>query len=145
MINGNKGVSPILAAVLLIAFTVAIASIMATWATTFTRERLSRTGEETECIGALDISELSFSGGVISLKVRNVADGLNLTGLKAIVEYNDPTKNKQYTMQDYNVADPLSPASTAFFIVDTGDPVKPKKIEALASNCARAPVSLVFR
>lgn len=40
-----KGVTPLIAAVLLIAFTIAIAGIMAIWATTFTKNNLQQSGE----------------------------------------------------------------------------------------------------
>ena len=141
----KKGISPILAAVLLIAFTVAIAGMVATWATTFTRERLADTSDEADCIGALDISNLAFSDKIVSAKIRNVGNRINLTNIKAILEYDDPTKNKEYLIKDYNVMDPLPPAATSFLIINTSSAAKPKKIEVLASNCAREPVGLSFR
>jgi flagellin-like protein len=140
-----KGISPLIASVLLIAFTMAIAGIMATWATTFSRERLTGAGEEADCIGALDLSSLSFSNGVVTVKIRNVSNNLNLTGLKAYLEYTSSAKNKEYSLKDYNVTDSLPPASTAFFIVDTGDATKPKQIEISAANCAKEPSILLFR
>src|SRR3989344_7035150 len=74
-----KGVSPLIAAVLLIAFTMAIAGILATWATTFSRQRLSIATTEGECLGALDVSSLNtYVEDVtnkihITFKIRNVA------------------------------------------------------------------------
>ncbi len=42
----KKGISPLIAAVLLIAFTMTIAAILATWAQTFGEEQLGEAGEE---------------------------------------------------------------------------------------------------
>lgn len=141
----RKGISPLIAAVLLIAFTMAIAGIMATWATSFSRERLVTAEEAAECVGAIDISSLSYSNGTISIKIRNIGELTNLTGLKATVEYSDKTKNKEYILENYNVTDPLPPASTTWFTINTGVYAKPESIEVLATNCPKNPASLKFR
>jgi len=141
----RKGISPLIAAVLLIAFTMAIAGIMATWATTFSREQLITATEEAGCIGALDISSLTFSNTTVTLKIRNVGDNINLTGLEATLEYEDARKNKQYVLRDYNVADPLGSGKTTFFIVDTQDTAKPKSIEVTSATCSKQPSLLLFR
>ena len=142
-----KGISPLIAAVLLIAFTMAIAGIMATWASTFSRERLIGASEEAECIGTLDLSALSFNNGTISVKVRNVASAINLTSFQATLEYGDASKNKQYDMKEayVNFTDPLGPGRTTFFIVSTGDQAKPNSIEVNADPCRKQPSTLFFR
>ena len=146
MNKGRKGISPLIAAVLLIAFTMAIAGIMATWATTFTRERLAGSTEEAECVGALDLSTLTFNNGTISVKIKNLSNRVNLTNIKTIIEYSDPTKNRaDIPIKDYNATDPLGPGSTTFFIYNTGDPTKPKTLEAAASNCQKQSSILTFR
>ncbi len=143
--SNRKGISPLIAAVLLIAFTMAIAGIMATWATTFTRERLAGSTEEAECIGALDLSTLTFSNGTISVKIKNLG-GINLTNIKVTLEYSDPSKNKaDIPIRDYNASDPLQPGSTTFLILNTGDPTKPKTLEGSASNCQKQSSVLTFR
>jgi flagellin-like protein len=139
-----KGISPLIAAVLLIAFTMAIAGMMATWATTFSREQLETATSEADCIGVLDISSLSFNNQTITVKIRNIGDIINLTGLKANLEYGDASKNREYTLKNYNVTDPLPPASTTWFVVDTGNTTRPNKIEVFASNCPKYAVSLRF-
>jgi len=139
------GISPLIAAVLLIAFTMAIAGIMATWATTFSRERLVTAEEAAECVGAIDISSLNYDNGTISVKIRNIGELVNLTGLKATLEYSDKSKNVEYALLDYNVTDPLAPASTTWFTIDTGVYTKPEKIDVIAANCPKNPASLRFR
>jgi len=139
-----KGISPLIATVLLIAITMAIAGVMASWATQFSSGRLASTDTDTNCIGAVDISSLKFDNGLISLKIRNIGN-LNLTGLKANLEYTDVTKNRaDVVLKDYNITDPLPEGSTTFLIYNTSDPTTPEKIEVVAANCKNYPASLSF-
>ncbi|HLC76957.1 MAG TPA: archaellin/type IV pilin N-terminal domain-containing protein [archaeon] len=145
MILNKKGVSPLIATVLLIAVTMAIAGVMATWATTFTAGKVEEANVGADCIGAIDISSLAFSNTTVTLKIRNVAERINLTNIKASIEYGDFTKNKQLNVVDYNVTDPLPPASTTWLVYNTASTTKPSKIEILASNCVKYPATLFFR
>lgn len=133
-----KGISPLIAAVLLIAFTMAIAGIMASWATTFSTGRLETAKSGATCIGALDLDQttLKFDNGNVIVKIRNKSDKLNLTGLKADIDYDDPTLSvTNLVLSDYNVDDPLGPTSSSWLIYDTGSMVQPTKITVLAENC----------
>ena len=141
----RKGVSPLIAAVLLIAVTMAIAGVMATWATTFTAGKVQEANLGADCIGAMDISNLGFSNTTISVRIRDVADRINLTGIKASIEYGDVTKNREINIKDYNATDPLAPASSTWLIYDSGIATKPNKIEVVASNCIKYPAVLFFR
>ena len=141
----RKGISPLIASVLLIAVTMALAGVMASWATQFSSSRLTRTDQEVQCIGALDISSLKYDSGMITLKIRNIGD-INLTNLKANIEYADVTNNKaDVILKNYNVTDPLGPASTTFLIYNTGLSTKPDKIEVFSENCKSYPVALLFK
>lgn len=140
-----KGVSPLIAAVLLIAVTMAIAGVMATWATTFTAGKVEEANIGADCIGAIDISSLTFSNTTVSVKIRNVAERINLTNIKASIEYTDATKNKEINIGDYNASGTLAPGSTTWLIYNTGSAAKPQKIEMLASNCLKYPAALFFR
>lgn len=139
-----KGISPLIAAVLLIAFTMAIAGIMATWATQFVREQTSTIKSQSNCIGALDVSIPTFSNTTISLTVYNKDTKINLTNLKAYVEYADPLKNKEYVLKDYNVTDPLPPGGRSWAIIETNDTTVPRSIEVVASNCPDYPARVNF-
>lgn len=141
----KKGVSPLIAAVLLIAVTMTIAGVMATWATTFTAGKVQEASSGAECIGSIDISSLSFSNTTISLKIRNVAERINLTGIKASVEYTDVTRNREISIKDYNASDPLQMGASTWLIYNTGSTIKPNKIEILALNCVKYPAVLQFR
>ncbi|MBI2173506.1 MAG: hypothetical protein HYT73_04875 [Candidatus Aenigmarchaeota archaeon] len=140
----RKGISPLIAAVLLIAFTMAIAGIMATWATQFSSQKIEQSSAEAECIGVLDIGSLSFSNTTISVRIKNLGDKLELTDMSAVVEYSDATKNKQYDIKDYNATDPLTPGGVTFFIVNTGETAKPNKIQVFSGNCKKNPAELRF-
>lgn len=142
-----KGISPLIAAVLLIAFTMAIAGIMASWATTFSTGRLEGAKAGAICIGVLDLdaTTLNFDGGNVSVKIRNKSAKLNLTGLKADLDYADPTKSKtNIVLSNYNVSDPLGPTTSSWFIYDTGDSTQPTRITVVAENCPDYPAALDF-
>jgi flagellin-like protein len=137
-----KGISPLIAAVILIAFTTAIAGIMATWATSFVQERTGDIGAEAECIGALDISTPSFSGKTFTLTVKNTNTKLTLETIKATLYYSNVSKNRQYELKDYGVADPLPPLTTDWASINTSDTTKPLKVEAISATCPKQPAML---
>ncbi len=140
-----KGISPLIAAVLLIAVTMAIAGIMASWATQFSAGRLIKTDQEANCIGALDISSLKFENTTITLKIRNIGS-INLSNLKANIEYADAATNTlDLVLKSHNVTDPLGPGSTTFLIYRTNNTSTPDKIEIFSDNCKSYPVSLLFK
>lgn len=141
----KKGISPLIAAVLLIAFTMTIAGILATWATTFSKERLATSTIEGQCLGAIDLTSLSFQNSVVSARIRNVAQSVNLTGLKASIEYANALKNKEYVLKNYGVPDPLDPSSTAFITINTTESAKPLSIDVVSANCPRNSAILYFR
>ena len=124
----TKGVSPLIASVLLIAVTMAIAGVMATWATQFTATKISESSSGADCIGAIDISSLQFNGSHVSFKLRNLADRINLTGIKASIDYSTTALDREISIVNYNASDPLSPGSFTYVIYDTGGPAKPQKI-----------------
>ncbi|MBI2578158.1 MAG: hypothetical protein HYW26_00450 [Candidatus Aenigmarchaeota archaeon] len=135
---GRKGVSPLIAAVLLIAFTMAIAGIMATWATTFSQQKLATSEEKSNCIGALDLSTAAFSDKIVSVQVKNLKTNLNLSSLTANVIFADPAKSKAHSniaMKNFNVSDPMPPGFSDWFIYNTSDATKPLRIEVYAGNC----------
>ena len=134
-----KGISPLIAAVLLIAFTMAIAGIMATWATSFT--------EETFNIN-LNIILLTiliiFPFSMLIAQGDADKDDIALKGIDASVEYLDVSKNIIYTLSSYGVNDPLGPGVSQWVLIQTGDATKPIKIEVTAKNCPDSPASLNF-
>ena len=140
----KKGISPLIAAVLLVAFTMAIAGIMAAWATTFAQGRLT---EATTCALALRVLDLKFTNGNISVRVVNENNNANLTDIRFSILYADSVKNKENQMlKTYNAdADPLSPTERQTVIINTTDNVtEPTDIEIVAGNCPKTPAKVRF-
>lgn len=142
--NKRKGISPLIASVLLIAFTMAIAGIMATWATTFSRQKLDVSAQDAECIGVLDVSDVQFLGTNLSIKIKNVGF-LNLTGLRAFTEYTDKAKGATYTLSTYGIADPFPPGEMKWAVIDTADTAKPIKVTVVSQNCPKNEATLEIR
>ena len=135
-----KGISPLIAAVILIALTMAIAGIMAAFATQITTSKISESQAKANCLGSIDLSSATFQGSTLSIKVTNQQDRLNLTGFLADIEYGDPLKSKansNINMKNYNFSDPLPPSNADWFIYNTQDTDTPKSIFIFASNCGR--------
>lgn len=135
-----KGISPLIATVILIALTMAIAGIMAAFATQITSSRVAESQAKANCLGTLDLSSVSFQNTTLSVKVTNQNDKNNLTGFIADVEYNDPQKSKAKSniqMKNYNFSDPLGASTSDWFIYDTADTTAPKSIFVFATSCGR--------
>lgn len=98
-----------------------------------------------ECIGALDLSNLQFSNGIVSLKITDNSNKIGLFELRAIIEYNDSSKNKQYMLSQYGISDPLPATSTEFLLIDTNDMQKPYAIVVISSTCPQQITALKFR
>jgi flagellin-like protein len=148
-----KGISPLIAAVLLIAFTLAIAGIMATWATTFTQEKSTALTSEAECIGALDVTDLIYDNDTktVTLTIRNINKKLNLTNIKIAMLYSNVSLNYEYVLTHANVTvnpatanTSLGPTQRAWVSIVTTGITKPKSVEVTAENCPTYPVEVSF-
>ncbi|MBU5678709.1 MAG: archaellin/type IV pilin N-terminal domain-containing protein [Candidatus Aenigmatarchaeota archaeon] len=92
-----KGISPLIATVLLIALTMTIAGIVAMWASTFTGGRLEETEKNATqiCIGAnLRISEARIVNNIGYFKLENVGT-TPLTGFRAYLFYSNPANDEE--------------------------------------------------
>lgn len=76
-----KGISPLIASVLLIAFTIAVAGIISTWVITFSRTQTERVGREAErevyCAwGGIQLYDLKYCSTTSSLsgKIENTGN-----------------------------------------------------------------------
>ncbi len=122
----------------------AIAGIMAAWATTFAQGRLA---ESTSCALALRVLDLKFTNGNISVRVVNENNQANLTDLRFSIVYDDPVKTKDNLfLRSYNPnADPLEPAERQTVIINTTDnATEPQKLEIVAGNCPKTPATARF-
>ena len=84
-----KGISPLIAAVLLIAFTMAIAGILAIWATTFSQQRL----QSAATCPALGVQDLTYNTATdeISIRLLNTNRNAAQTDIKVSIIYADGT------------------------------------------------------
>ncbi|MDY6761872.1 MAG: archaellin/type IV pilin N-terminal domain-containing protein [Candidatus Nanohaloarchaea archaeon] len=75
-VSNRKGVSPLIAAVLLIAFTMAVAAILTAWVTTFTQEQTSQLGNQSakqiDCnFGQLEIFDTNSDTTWVTVAITN--------------------------------------------------------------------------
>ena len=124
-----------IAAVLLIAFTMTIAGLMAAWAQSWTGTTLG----SAQCALALSVDDLKFEDSIVTVSLRNTNNRINLTDLVASVSYSDLTKNKDYILRDYGADDPLAPLMGTVAVINTSDPTIPERIRVVAGNCPDAP------
>lgn len=118
-----KGISPIISAVILIAFVVAIGGILSGWIITFAREEsnniTSRGGEQITCgYSALSVNDVKYNttNKRITVEVSNTGD-LALSGFRI-----------QATYQNNTVSDEISPSGhnktlregRVMFLTDSG-------------------------
>jgi len=140
-----KGISPLIAAVLLIVFTILIAGILANFATTLSREQLNQASEDASCIGAIDVDSLRVVGTDISFRIRNIAaKNITLTGITVAVDFTNVAENKVYNSDDDADLTSLYQGETSFITIDITGKSSPTRIEVVASNCLRSPFVLSF-
>ncbi|MBI5061275.1 MAG: hypothetical protein HZB67_03095 [Candidatus Aenigmarchaeota archaeon] len=104
----RKGISPLVASVLLIAFTLSIAGIMATWSTSFVRGKTSVITSQAECIGSLDVEVKNYQSGVdgsgnavanVTLMIRNPKSTISLSDILISLEFPTSPFNQTETVK----------------------------------------------
>ncbi|MFP4116172.1 MAG: archaellin/type IV pilin N-terminal domain-containing protein [Candidatus Aenigmatarchaeota archaeon] len=141
-LRARKGISPLIAAVLLIAFTMTIAAILATWAQSFGEERLEEAGERgagaVECPNLrLDIESAYFEdGNITNAIVWNRAQ--DTIGPLQFMVYSDGTP---YTFDEvYNGGDEINISSGNFKQLDAGTADNPEDDDDFEDNIERLEV-----
>ena len=137
----RKGVSPLIAAVVLIAFTISIAFIVANWATSFVGSQTEAISSEAQCIGALYAEIPVIVGNQVSVRVSNFNPKINLTDLKISVTYSDPSENIDTVA---STVTNLGPGDTKTITHDTTKSIKPVSVRVTASNCPGYPKDVFF-
>ncbi len=140
----TKGISPLIAAVLLVAFTMSIAGLMAAWATSFTQSRLA----SLDCATAIDITALSFSNENITIRVRNTDTSFTLQNLTMSVIYSDVALNREsifiantnftddgLVRVEVAAKDSLAPGDATSAKINTFSTMTPKSVEVISVNC----------
>ncbi len=134
-----KGISPLVAAVLLIAITMAIAGLMATFATNISTTRLTQAGR---CSPTLSLLDLEFSNSNITVRIVNNNRNEPMEGIKVFIVYDDPKKNKEnIPLNTYAPKDSLSPLERMTVIIPTNETTKPERLEVVSTTCGEITIS----
>ncbi|HLD83325.1 MAG TPA: archaellin/type IV pilin N-terminal domain-containing protein [archaeon] len=145
----RKGISPLIAAVLLIAFTMSIAGLMAAWATSFTQTRL----DNLDCVNAIEISQISFTDENVTARIRNIDSTISIQNLTISVLFSDANassnreaipvtlpydntdNNGHRTKVELAAPNPLVPGVATTVKINLFAIGKPAKIEVNSMNC----------
>ena len=139
IVMNRKGISPLIATVLLIALTMAIAGVMATWATGFVKNQIQKVEEDNSvqtagCSGSLGVDARIVGGKGFAI-VSIDAASKPLTNWTAYIFYDDPSKNENANMVNASITLDVGQVNTFNF---TNNSAEPKKIRVSAGNCAYA-------
>lgn len=96
-ISGLKGISPLVATIMLIAFTMVVAGILASWASTFAlrhREQIEMCSE-----AYLFIQNAAWNSDVLELNVWN-SGTVNLTGFNILIT---PSNESTFNIEKHDV------------------------------------------
>lgn len=152
----RKGVSPLIAAVLLIAFTMAVAAILTAWISSFTtgqKEKIAELEEKVQCAYADMRADPNFArynatAGTFSVWVENT--GSETVNIKYfIVEYPDGRVTRKMELQNADAVTlskregkSFGPMNLANYTTDSSRSgitvsvsVVPQKISLLAAGC----------
>lgn len=137
----RKGISPLIATVLLIAFTMAIAGIMATWATSFVNVKMSEADNASAatCTGILNVDARIYQGkGFAIVDIASSTTGL--TSWKGYLYYDDPSKNKDAGLSDTDISLRTGDTWTFNFTAPnfTNTSSAPKSLKLSSGNCPSA-------
>ena len=110
-----KGVSPLIATILLIAFTISVAGIISVWLTTFARTSTELVGGQSVnqlvcSYGGISLSNLAFSSGRLTGEIENTRT-IALGNITLQVSYTNSTSQIEKFYSD------LSPREKYFFNV----------------------------
>jgi flagellin-like protein len=124
----RKGISPLIASVILIAVTLAIAGILATWAFQFVGNKTLAIGKQAECVNAWEVplNTITYSGGSLSFSLFNKKSE-PFSNLTAFVTYSGGARSQAIG------------ALTAMGVLSTNItslPSKPTRLQITSEECA---------
>ncbi|RLJ01379.1 MAG: hypothetical protein DRP11_04480 [Candidatus Aenigmatarchaeota archaeon] len=132
---GRKGISPLIAAVLLIAFTITVAAVLATWASSFVKtqtQTIEQSAEQTECTKAnlrVEEAEWDQANSQLNVLVLNIGD-VELSKFKIYIF----TSATQFTEETpSNSDDVLAKGDYGSFSVPMSS--EPVKIQVISDTC----------
>lgn len=125
----SKGVSPLIATVLLLLVVVGVGAIVWTWVTGFAGETTSEAGQVTESMaakGSFEITDCTYSGGTLTVKLENTGQ-IDLNQFRFFAINSDGTTAKT---QDENSLD-IAAGATAKVTI-TGLSAKPAQVKGMS-------------
>jgi len=144
----NKGISPFIAAIILIAFVVAVGAIVSPWFSSFTKEKTANIKDKSE--GQIDciFSSLDFTSSGINYNLTTTPDWVNITldntGSGNLYDFEiSLTVNGSVSVYDSTVAsqktsgNPLEPGERTILITNITDDIigTLQKVRVVAKNC----------
>ena len=144
----QKGISPFIAAILLIAFVVAVGAVVSPWFTSFTKSKTSAVESKSE--GKVDciFSSLDFSSSGIEYNLTTTTDWVNITldntGSTSLYDFeisltvdNEVKIYSPTTDTQKNSTNPLRPGERTILVTNITDDLSGtlQKIRVMAKNC----------
>ena len=137
----KKGVSPLIASVLLIAFTMAIAAMLTAWITSFTNTQKQKTSEFEEKIQCnygffetdIDFSQYNQSEGLFKTRIKNTGT-VDLSIGKYQVWYDGGEAPRIWTIDNATTSAPLPKQADKIITVNVGSGAM-SKIKFIANLC----------
>lgn len=136
----KKGISPLIATVLLIALTMAIAGVMSTWATVFVKNQIEKAEQASAnqttitCSGSIAVNALVMAGKGYAI-VTVDATPIPLSDWTGYVFYDDPSKNEDAQIANASVSLTTGQVHTFNF---TNSSAFPRRLKLTAGNCPLA-------
>ncbi len=93
----RKGISPLIAVIMLIAFTMIVAGILAGWATQFVEQQRSELALCSRSGVLIQRAYYDDTNGNLTLHIYNTGD-VDLSGFSARLTYEDPMTNQKTTV-----------------------------------------------
>src|SRR3989344_8846886 len=104
--EGKKAISPLIATVLIIGFTIALAAIIMTWGMSFTRD-IQQTTEEGASMQIICTKDVMF-------KVTNVCETATDGTYKVTIQNDGPKKIESFKARFFEAADDVAQQSITF-------------------------------
>ncbi len=134
----SKGVSPLIATVLLLLVAVGVGAIIWTWVTGFAGKTTSEAGQVTESMaakGSFEITSCTYSGGTLTVKLENTGQ-IDLNQFRFFAINSDGSTAKAQDETDLNMA-----AGATAKVTISGLSEAPAKVKAMSLDYSNLTVT----
>ncbi|MFH1630883.1 MAG: archaellin/type IV pilin N-terminal domain-containing protein [Candidatus Aenigmatarchaeota archaeon] len=135
MMTSRKGISTLIAAVVLIAVTLAMAGFLSVWALQTVQKQTGQISYRADCIGAVQLAGLNYNSGTgnVSFTIWNTRSSITLAGVNALVSFSDGSL-APYELKNYGLATSLNTTPVSVTI-DVGTVRTPTKLTIIIAAC----------